>query len=104
MVKHHDDNIATKGVKGMKIGRLRLLSVFLALAMLCCCIPATLFGAAADGGTVAKATKATLTSMESFVVGGSDRGAVYQIALYLAGSRPLARNYPHRYDVEMKRR
>lgn len=67
----------------MKIGRLRLLSVFLALAMLCCCIPATLFGAAADGGTAAKATKATLTSMESFVVGGSDRGAVYQIALYL---------------------
>ncbi len=67
----------------MKTKKMQWLAVLLAVVLLCSGVPLLTAGAAEDDVTTAKVTKATLTSMESFVVGGSDRGAVYQIALYL---------------------
>ena len=67
----------------MKTKKMQWLAVLLAVVLLCSGVPLLTAGAAENDVITAKVTKATLTSMESFVVGGSDRGAVYQIALYL---------------------
>ncbi len=66
----------------MKAKHRKFLALFLAAVMLCGGVPLLTAGAESSAEATAKVTKAVLTSADSFVVGGADRGAVYQIALY----------------------
>ena len=63
----------------MKTRRLKLLSVLLTLAMLGCCIP--YLAISATETAVSKFTEASFYSVDSYVVGGSERGACYVIDL-----------------------
>lgn len=75
----------------MKTRRLKLLSVLLTLAMLGCCIP--YLAISATETAVSKFTEASFYSVDSYSVGGTERGACYVIDLKSDQSIFLSNGY-----------
>ena len=75
----------------MKKGKCKLLAAMVALAMLCFCMP--VFAEDTTGSVVAQFTEASFYSVDSYTVGGTDRGACYVIDLKTDQSIFLSNGY-----------